>query len=149
MLFDREGWFAALQARAGQPYPDELARAIMALNVPLLHGAINTRPAQTLRAAQRGDLVGVSMALTRLLDSYFDVLFALNRVPHPGEKRLLKLVAALSLLPDGFPGTVERLLSFTLQTLGDVPRHVDAVVTPLLELLETRGELPPIWGERG
>ena len=41
ILFDREGWFAALQQRANVPYPNGLAQAIIALNVPLLRGIIS------------------------------------------------------------------------------------------------------------
>ncbi len=35
-LYDREGWFAALQERSRQPYPDQLRRAIIAANHPVL-----------------------------------------------------------------------------------------------------------------
>lgn len=147
ILFDRGGWFAALQQRANAPYPDGLAEAIIALNVPLLRGHINSRPVQLERAAGRGDIVSVGMTITRLLDSYFDVLFALNRVPHPGEKRLLKLVAALPLKPQAFAADIERLLSFTSSTLSEVPGDAERVVGALLELLADHGQLPPAWGE--
>ena len=147
ILFDREGWFAALQQRASVPYPDGLARAIIALNVPLLRGHINARPVQLERAAGRGDIVSVGMAVTRLLDSYFDVLFALNCLPHPGEKRLLKLAAALPLTPPDFAADVGRLLSFTVGTLGEAPGHAQRVVNGLLSLLAAHGQLPPAWGE--
>lgn len=147
ILFDREGWFAALQQRANVAYPDKLAQAIIALNVPLLRGHINSRPVQLKRAASRGDTVAVGMAITRLLDSYFDVLFALNRLPHPGEKRLLKLAAALPLTPPDFAADIERLLSFTSDTLSEVLGNAERVVGALLELLAAHGQLPPAWGE--
>ena len=147
ILFDREGWFAALQQRANVPYPNGLAQAIIALNVPLLRGHINSRPVQIERAAGRGDIVSVGMAITRLLDSYFDVLFALGRTPHPGEKRLLKLAAELPLTPPNFAADVEQLLSFTSSTLGEVPGNAQRVVDGLLELLAAHRQLPPAWGE--
>ncbi|WP_102127691.1 nucleotidyltransferase domain-containing protein [Deinococcus planocerae] len=142
VLFDREGWLADLKWRADQPYPDGLARAIIALNFPLLRGAFGAYPNQIALAVRRGDLVAVNHRLTEFLASYFDVLFALNRTPHPGEKRLLTLAAGLPLVPEDFTGQVERLLALTPQTLGEVPGRVEALVDPLVGLLEVRGELP-------
>jgi hypothetical protein len=54
-LFDRTGWFAALQERARQPYPDALVQAIVAKNQPVLRTIFGSFRAQILRAAERGD----------------------------------------------------------------------------------------------
>ena len=147
LLFDREGWFARLQTQALQPYPDGLAQAIIALNVPLLSGHINSRAAQVAVAVRRRDVVAVNGILTKLLASYFDVLYALNRVPHPGEKRLLTLAASLPLTPAGFVPAIEQLLTVTPGTLDDVPARASAVIDPLLDLLAVHGQRPPAWGE--
>ncbi|WP_019585538.1 DUF4037 domain-containing protein [Deinococcus apachensis] len=146
ILFDREGWFARLQQQTDQPYPEELARAIIALNVPLLHGAINSRAAQAKLAARRGDMVAVNSALTKLLASYFDVLFALNRTLHPGEKRQLTFISTLADVPLNAARDIERLLSFTKATLHEVPNHIEAVVIPLLRLLKKRRQMPTFAG---
>lgn len=142
VLFDREGWLADLRRRAAQPYPDGLARAIIALNFPLLRGAFGAYPNQIALAVRRGDLVAVNHRLTEFLASYFDVLFALNRTPHPGEKRLLTLAARLPLVPEDFAPQVEGLLAFTPGTLGEVPRRVEELVDALARRLGERGELP-------
>ncbi|PNY79737.1 DUF4037 domain-containing protein [Deinococcus koreensis] len=147
ILSDPEGWFARLQGQAARDYPDDLARAIIALNIPLLSGSIFSFSSQVILGVHRRDIVIVNGVLARLLDSYFDVLYALNRTHHPGNKRLLTLAAGLPLVPAGFVEGVERLLSFTLATLDEVPRHLDAVIEPLLQLIKAQGQLPEPWGE--
>jgi hypothetical protein len=88
-LFDRNGWLAALQARCDQPYPEALRRAIIAKNLPVLRAVIPSYLHQIEKAVRRADLVSINHRVAALLASYFDILFALNRLPHPGEKRLL------------------------------------------------------------
>jgi hypothetical protein len=92
-LYDRSGWFAALQERSRQPYPEPLRRAIIVRNHPVLRNITASYRSQIEKAIRRNDSVSVNHRLTELLASYFDVLFALNRVLHPGEKRLLELAA--------------------------------------------------------
>jgi hypothetical protein len=74
-----------------------------------------------------------------LLASYFDVLFALNRVLHPGEKRLLSwAVNSCPLLPQGMVIEVERVLGAAAdpQTL---PALVNRLIDSLDELLLKEG----------
>lgn len=142
ILFDRAGWLGQLQEKAAAPYPDELARAIIAKNVPLLRGAIGAYPRQIELAVKRADLVAVNHRAAELLASFFDVLFALNRAPHPGEKRLLVYAGALPRVPRDLSARIEALLSFNPTTLQQVPGHVDALVNDLEELLVRAGQLP-------
>jgi len=87
-LYDRTGWYAALQQSARQPYPEELRRAIIAKNLPLLRSNISSYRRQIEKALDRGDLVSVNHRIAAFLASYWDILFAINSLPHPGEKRL-------------------------------------------------------------
>jgi hypothetical protein len=80
--------------------------------------------------------------LAALLASAFDVLFALNRVPHPGEKRLLELAARLPLAPADLRARVEAMLSFTAGSLERVPGHAEAFVDSLEGLLAQAHALP-------
>ncbi len=92
-LYDRDGWFARLQAQCQCLYPEPLRRAIIAKNYPVLRDVIPAYLRQIEKAVERRDLVSVNHRVAALLASYFDVLFALNAVPHPGEKRLLEIAA--------------------------------------------------------
>ena len=94
-LFDRDGWFAGLQALAATPYPNELRRAIVAFNHPLLRTTRSSYRHQIELASARDDPVSVQHRLTALLASVFDILFAVNRTLHSGEKRLLDHIARL------------------------------------------------------
>ena len=93
-LFDRSGWYRDLQSAATRPYPQPLQRAIIAKNYPILRQTLSSYLAQIERAVQRGDSVSIQHRVTALLTSYFDILFAVNELPHPGEKRLLQVATA-------------------------------------------------------
>lgn len=94
ILFDREGWLQGLVQRANQPYPEPLRQAIIAKNLPLLRQAHSSYLAQIEAAVLRGDAVAINHRIAAFLASVFDIIFAINRVPHPGEKRLLAHVDA-------------------------------------------------------
>jgi hypothetical protein len=98
-LFDHTGWFEALQWSAQVKYPAELRRAIIAKNYPLLRRNQSSYLRQIELAAKRNDPVSVNHRVAALLASYFDVLFAVNELPHPGEKRLLQHAALCAKLP--------------------------------------------------
>ncbi len=54
-LFDRAGWFKALQERAGQPFPEQLKRAIIAKNHPILRDTMSSYLHQIELALARHD----------------------------------------------------------------------------------------------
>lgn len=95
LLFDRVGWFARLQNKAQSPYPEPLRRNIVAKNHPILRGTQSSYVHQLESALKRQDLVSTNHRTTALLASFFDILFAMNRQPHSGEKRLLPWSAHL------------------------------------------------------
>jgi len=111
VFYDPHGWFAALQAKALAPYPEELRRNIITFNHPVLREVIPAYQHQIEKAVQRADLVSVNHRLAALLASYFDILFAMNRVLHPGEKRLMAYaLAECPSLPEGMPADLEAVL---------------------------------------
>jgi hypothetical protein len=111
-LHDPTGWFGRLQAKANQPYPEALRRSIIANNLPLLRDARSSFLHQIERAIAREDAVSVQHRAAALLASWFDVLFALNRVPHPGEKRLPTFaLAECALIPPDFERRIADFLT--------------------------------------
>jgi hypothetical protein len=111
LLHDPTGWFARLQERAAAPYPEPLRQAIVAMNHPILRDALSSYTHQIDLALSRRDPVSVNHRLAALLASYFDILFAVNAQPHPGEKLLLAKARSLCpQLPDEMEADVEAVL---------------------------------------
>jgi hypothetical protein len=135
-LIDRSGWFAQLQRRAARPYPEELAHAIVKKNHPLLRDARGAFGGQILRAARRADIVSVHHRTAAFLASYFDVLFALNRAPHPGEKRLVALATRLPQVPTTLAEDVSSLVVSGIHCNDEELRSaIDKLVVDLDSLL--------------
>ena len=120
VLFDRDGWYTELKRQACVPYPKDLARAIVQKNYTLLSKAQSSFTRQILGAAARNDTVAVNHRIAAFLASYFDVLFAANLRPHPGEKRLLLHARKLDCFPSG--------LSVQLADLFSAAARCDQVV---------------------
>lgn len=110
ILYDRNGKLQALQEKYQIPYPKKLKENIISNNLKLLSGMLPSFDAQIQKAERRGDLVSVNHRVAEFLASYFDILFALNEMTHPGEKRMQSICSAeCSILPDHFESNLNRL----------------------------------------
>lgn len=139
-LHDPDGWLAGLKATADVPYPDRLRRNVIGHNLGALRGFPSAWEVQVAKAAGRGDAVAVNHRLAGLLASYFDVLFALNRVPHPGEKRLIEAAErSCPRRPDGMRSGLESLLASSAAGLERMP----GLVARLLDALEAVVDADP------
>jgi hypothetical protein len=140
ILFDRSGWLARLHAEAQQPYPEALRRAIIAKNQPTLRILSSSYLQQLESALRREDIVSLNHRTAALLAGYFDVLFALNYVPHPGEKRLLHYAETLCpKRPPRLREQVEALIASAGSLNGDVITHANTLLDSLDVLLLAEG----------
>ncbi len=140
LLFDRQGWFYNLQRQSEQPYPEALRRAIIEKNHAVLRRVIPSYAHQIEKASQRGDRVSLNHRVAALLASYFDVIFALNRVLHPGEKRLIEWTQAhCSQLPAEMADQVKAVLQAACAVDGRVMQRVNALLDNLDDLLRQEG----------
>jgi predicted nucleotidyltransferase len=139
ILFERDSYFSNLQKRVNVPYPEKLVQAIVAKNFPILKGSLAAHPTELYKALKRGDTTTVHRRIEGMLNSYFDVLFALNRELHPGEKRSLMYAQALALQPKHMKEDVEALL--TERRLEPVQKIVERLTGELEELLAAKGYL--------
>ncbi len=139
-LVDRTGWYAGLLGRAAAPYPEQLVRAVVARNQPLLRRNHGSYLRQLENAVERGDRVSVNHRTAAFLASVFDLLFALNREPHPGEKRLVALAEArCPLRPPALARDVEALLAAAAVPGPELLRRADRLGEELDQLLRGAG----------
>lgn len=113
ILYDKTEWYKNLQQEVSKPYPDELSRNIISKNLPLVYGKMAaTFAEQITNAVKRNDLVSVNHRTSAFLASYFDVIFALNKQLHPGEKRLVKFAKDnCKILPQNFEENIQKLIT--------------------------------------
>ena len=128
ILFDRTGRLQKLQARYQIPYPQKLKENIISRNLNLLSGMLPSFDTQIQKAENRGDLVSVNHRVTEFLASYFDILFALNEMTHPGEKRMQDICTKeCTILPQYFDSNLNRLF-------GDMFRNpISPVIRDMVE----------------
>lgn len=128
ILFDRTGRLQKLQARYQIPYPQKLKENIISRNMNLLSGMLPSFDTQIQKAENRGDLVSVNHRVTEFLASYFDILFALNEMTHPGEKRMQDICTKeCTILPQHFDSNLNRLF-------GDMFRNpISPVIRDMVE----------------
>jgi hypothetical protein len=129
-LVDREGWYQNLQQKSREPYPEKLRQAIVAKNWPILRRNQSAYRHQIELALARDDAFSIHHRVTALLASFFDIWFALERAPHPGEKRLL------THLPETWSRLVRNVLDSRPIMLLEA---IDALLDPLDARLHSEG----------
>lgn len=139
-LVDQNGWFQALQQEVlTRDYPDELVRAVIAKNFPVLGPIISSYEDQIESAFSRRDLVSLIHRTAAWLASYFDIVFAANRQYHPGEKRLLAQAARLPTYPSNMVDDVTKACSVVCDLEHCVAHHLKNTRGKLASWLEAQG----------
>ncbi|MBR6677397.1 MAG: DUF4037 domain-containing protein [Oscillospiraceae bacterium] len=131
IIYDREGKLGKLQEKYRVPYPAQLKKNIIEKNRKLLNGMLPSFDKQIEKAEKRRDFVSVNHRVTEFLASYFDILFALNGMTHPGEKRMQSICAAeCKTLPESFEQNFERLFD------GMYRESISAVIADMIAELD-------------
>lgn len=134
VLEDHTGRISALMEGARRPYPDLLVKNIVAKNRPLLAASLSSYARQTAQAEARGDLVTVQHRTAAFLASWFDILFALNKIPHPGEKKMVRILReGGTVVPADWEADVEALtgpssLRKASEVMAEMDRKLDRII---------------------
>lgn len=136
ILYDRDGRLAAAKDRFNIPYPSQLKQNIIERNKKLLWGTLPAYSGQIQKAAGRGDLVSINHRTAAFLESYFDILFALNEKTHPGEKRLISLAKeTCPILPACFEENLNSLFSHLFTDSGALLKDIRRILEELQKIL--------------
>ncbi len=92
IIYDPCDILKKLQHQYNDQYPLKLKKSIIDMNYPILKDAFSSYYHQIEKAISRGDLNSVNHRVTAFLASYYDIIFAINEMMHPGEKRLLVII---------------------------------------------------------
>lgn len=137
VLFDRSGKVDQLIKKYRINYPDGLRKNIVDKNYPLLSSSLPAYKRQISKALKRNDAISVNHRVTEFLASYFDILFAINKLPHPGEKKLVEFsLSRCKYLPAMFEENINGLLLMTGGMNAGIPTIIDQLVANLTTLLQ-------------
>lgn len=137
IIYDKDNWLKTIQDSIQTKYPHELKQNIIKRNMMLLKDKpFASYYEQIKKAINRNDIVSINHRISAFMASYFDIIFAVNELLHPGEKRLVKYAKDnCQILPDNFEENINKLLvqpnSETLNILDDMVeslRQVSSVV---------------------
>lgn len=128
ILYDRDGRLKAAKEKYDVPFPPKLQQAIVDRQLNLMDAAMPAYRIQIEKAVRRRDLVSINHRVTEFLASYFDLLFALNGITHPGEKRLMELCRKnCAILPEHFEENLQALFSHMYADEGDQLKTIDDI----------------------
>lgn len=136
ILYDKNGELESLQNKYRIPYPNELRNNIICKNLRLLTGNLPSYDTQIKKALARKDMVSVNHRTAAFLESYFDIIFAMNNLTHPGEKRMVQYAKEQAkILPNDFEENLEKLFQSMFVDSEKTVQILGAMVTELKKLL--------------
>lgn len=132
IIYDKDGRLQAAKERFNVLYPKQLKENIISNNLKLLYTAMPAYKLQILKAASRGDVVSVNHRTAAFMESYFDIIFAMNELTHPGEKRLVQLCQKkCKVLPERFEENINQLYQDLFTNPDAIAEDIEAIITEL------------------
>ena len=136
ILYDPYKEFYRIKERFSVPFPKELKENIILNNFRLLTGNLPSYDKQILKALNRGDLVSVNHRISAFIESYFDIIFAVNELTHPGEKRMIDYAKEhAKFLPKDFEENMNELLSSIGSNINDVENNLKTIIKNLEDII--------------
>lgn len=136
VIYDKNGRLSQAKKHFDVPYPDILRQNIIKRNMNLLCNGLPSYKNQIAKAITRNDRISIIHRTTAFLESYFDVIFAINRLTHYGEKRLVEICTEnCTVLPDNFENNLNRLSDDLLIHTDKVNYDIEIILSELKKVL--------------
>lgn len=133
ILYDKHEKARKLQQKYNIKYPEALKLNIIKKNYPLLREQMPAYYFQIEKALKRNDYISVNHRIAALLASYFDILFAINEIPHPGEKQLVKILTERA---TKLPFNMEEDLNDLLSSISNFDERILVEINKLIDNLD-------------
>lgn len=133
ILYDKHEKARKLQQKYNIKYPEKLKLNIIKKNYPLLREQMPAYYFQIKKALKRNDYVSVNHRVAALLASYFDILFAVNEIPHPGEKKVVKILKEKA---TKLPVSMEENLNDLLKSISNFDERILVEINQLVDHLD-------------
>jgi len=124
--------------RFSLPYPKHLKNNIIKRNMNLLTDSLVSYDKQIRKSVNRQDIVNIHNRITEFLNSYFDVLFALNEIKNPGEKYIVEIcMENCQLLPGKFKENIELLFKYLSTDINKINSIIEEMIFELKCIIDT------------
>ena len=134
ILYDPSSWFANIKKLLDTEYPEKLREIIIERSFLLMKNKnFSSYYEQIDKAIRRKDFVSLNHRLAAFFASYFDALFAINRLLNPGEKKLVNLALKnCKILPVDFETDFSKVFTLfdekVLNLLSDMVEKLSACI---------------------
>lgn len=136
IIHDKNGKLLQAKKRFDIPYPDILKENIIKRNMNLLCDTLPSYLSQIEKAVLRNDKVSIMHRTTAFLESYFDIIFAMNKLTHPGEKRLIELCKQrCTTLPSNFESNLNQLFDDLMINTNKIIDDINMIISELKKVL--------------
>lgn len=139
LLYDKGHRLKDIQKKVDVDYPIDLKNNIIQKNFLLIKDKMPSFYYQIEKAVKREDFISINHRITELLASYFDIIFAVNEIGHPGEKRLLAVTKKLPKLPNDYVKLLGEIFEYMYQNPEVFLETLDQIIHNLKEFLVKEG----------
>ena len=91
---------------------------------------------QIKKAVERNDVVSINHRTSAFMESYFDIIFALNKLTHTGEKRLVRICREkCKILPDDFEENINQLFKDLFNDKDKICEDLEKMISELKKII--------------